>query len=152
MLDGEREEDGQAVISHLLILYSAAHYHVRISVAPVVRYTFHKAVDTLCEEIEPEVAPPLDHLPAFRTPRVCILEQEVGSEAGEYQSAAFNLPRPVTLSLYRKIEVARLSALAAGYLAAVHLILTVDIAVFAPGTNLGATMPRIPVGIYFPMF
>ena len=75
----------------------------------------------------------------------------IGGETSEDNLTALNLPRLVAFSLHRKVEIARLAALTTRNLAAVHLILTVNIAVFAPRTNLGATMPRIPVGVYFPM-
>ena len=58
----------------------------------------------------------------------------------------------VALALDREVEISRLSAHAARNLAAVHFVLTVNIAILAPGAYLGAAVPRIPVGIYLPIF
>ena len=151
MFDGEGTESGKPIISHLLVLHCTAHDYIVVAVAPVFGNALQESVYTLREEVEPEVVPPLYHLPAFRPPQVSVLEQEIRGEAGEYNLSAFNLPGFVTLSLDGEIEVAGLSAFAAGNLAAVHLILPIDIAVLATGAYLGATVPRIPVGINFPI-
>ena len=92
VFDGQRFEDRQSVIGHLLVLYRAAYQHIVITVSPIIGHALHETVDTLGEEIEPEVAPPLNHQPALLTPLVSISEQEVGSETGEYHLAALNLP------------------------------------------------------------
>ena len=145
MLDGQRLEDRQTVIGHLLVLHRAAYQHIVIAVTPVIGHALHETVDTLGEEIKPEVAPPLHHQPTLLTQLVGIGEQEVGSETGEDHLAALNLPRLVTLALDREIETTRLTAFAALHLAAVHLVLPIYIAVLAPRTDLGASVPRIPV-------
>ena len=152
VLDGKRPEDGQPVIGHLLILHRAPYDDIVIAVAPVVGHAFQETVDAFGEKVELEVAPPPDHFPAFRPPGIGIFQQEIGCKTGEHQLPALDLPGFVALSLDREIEIARLPALAARYLAAVHLILPVDIAVFAPGADLGATVPRVPVGVYLPVF
>ena len=151
MFDGKRQENGQTIIRHLLILHRATHDDIVVAVAPVIGHTFHKTVDALCEEKEPQVASFLHHPPTFRTPFVRIFQKEIGGEAGEHQLAALNLPRLVTLPLDWQVEVASLSALTARYFTAVHLILAIHITVLASGADLGATMPRIPVDVYFPM-
>ena len=145
VLDGQRFEDRQSVIGHLLVLHRAAYQHIVITITPIIGHALHETVDTLGEEIKPEVAPPLHHQPALLTPLVGISEQEVGSETGEDQLAALNLPRRVTLALDGDIEIARLTTLATRHLAAVHLVLPIYIAVLAPRTDLGASVPRIPV-------
>lgn len=92
VFDGQRFEDRQSVIGHLLVLHRAAYQHIVITVSPIIGHALHETVDTLGEEIELEVAPPLHHQPALLTPLVGISEQEVGSETGEYHLAALNLP------------------------------------------------------------
>ena len=145
MLDGQRFEDRQSVIGHLLVLHRAAYLHIVIAVTPVIGHAFHETVNAFGEEIKQEVSPPLHHQPALLTPLVGIGEQEVGSETGEDHLAALNLPRLVTLELDGEIEIARLTTFATRHLAAVHLVLPIYIAVLAPGTDLGASVPRIPV-------
>ena len=145
-------EYGQAVISHRLILDRAAHNHVVVAVVPVVGNALHKPVNPFGEKEEPEVAPLPNHLPAFGAPLVGIFQQEIGCEAGEHNPSALNLPRFVAPALYRQIEVARLSAFAARDVAAVHLVLTVNVAIFASGADFCASVPRIPVGINCPVF
>ena len=143
--DGQRLEDWQAAVGHLLVLHRAAYKHIVVAVAPVVGHAIHETVDALGEEIEPEVAPTLHHQPALLAPLVGIGEQEVGSETGEHHLAAPNLPRLVTPAPDGEIEAACLATFTARYLTAVHLVLTIYIAVFASGTDLGASVPRIPV-------
>ena len=145
VLDGQRLEDWQTVISHLLVFHRAAYQHIVIAVTPVIGHALHETVDTLGEEIKPEVAPPLHHQPALLTPLVGISEQKVGSETGEDHLAALNLPRLVTLALNGEIETASLTTFATRHLAAVHFVLPIYIAVLAPRTDLGASVPRIPV-------
>ena len=152
MLDGEGQKNGQTIIDHILIFHRASHNDIVIALAPVVGHTFHETVDALGEEKETEVAPLLHHPPTFRSPFVRVFQEDIGGETSEDNLTALNLPRPVAFPLHRQVEIARLAALAARNLAAVHLILTVNVTVFAPSANLGAAMPRIPVGIYFPMF
>ena len=113
VLDGEREEDGQAVVGHLLILHGASYDDVVVAVAPVVGHTLHETVDAFGEEVEPEVAPLPYHLPAFRSPLVRVFQQEVGGEAGKDQIAALYLPRFVAFALDGQVEVGGLSAEAA---------------------------------------
>ena len=147
MLDGQRLEDGQTVIGHHLILHRAAYQHIVISVTPIIGHALHETVDALGEEIKPEVAPPLHHQPALLTPFVGIREQKVRSETCEHHLAALNLPRLVTLAFDGELETASLTAFAARHLAAVHFVLPIYIAVLAPRTDLGASVPRIPVFI-----
>lgn len=111
--DGQRAEDGQAVVGHCLVLDGAAHDDVLVALAPVVGHALHEAVDALGEEEKPEVAPQPHHLPAFGAPRVGVLQQEVRREAGEDQLAARYLPRLVALFLDGKVEIAGLPALTA---------------------------------------
>ena len=151
MLDGERQKNGQTIIDHLLVFHCASHNDIVIALAPVVGHTFHETVDAFGKKEKPEVAPLLHHPPAIGSPLVRVFQEEIGSETSEDNLTALNLPRLVAFSLQRQIEIARLAALTARNLAAVHLILTVNVAVFAPRANLGAAVPRIPVGIYFPM-
>lgn len=113
VLDGQRFEDRQSVIGHLLVLHRAAYQHIVITITPIIGHALHETVDTLGEEIKPEVAPPLHHQPALLTPLVGISEQEVGSETGEHHLAALNLPRLVTLALDGEIKTARLTTFAA---------------------------------------
>ena len=150
MLDGEGEKNGQTIIGHRLVLYRASHDDIVVAVAPVGGYAFHETVDTFGEEVEPEVAPLPHHLPAFRPPFVRVFQQKVGSEAGEDQLAALYLPRLVALLFHRQVEIGCLATFAARALAAIHLVLPVDIAVLAPGAYLGTSVPRIPIGIYLP--
>ena len=147
MLDRQRLEYGQTIVSHILILHRAAYQHIVIPIAPIFGNAIHEAVNAFGEEIEPQVAPLLHHQPALLAPLVSVGEQEVGSEAGENYLAALDFPRLVALSLNGKIETSCLSAQAARHLTAVHLVLTIHIAVFAPRTDLGASMPRIPVRV-----
>ncbi len=149
--DRQRAENRHAVVDHRLILHRAAHNNVGVAVAPIVGHTLHEAVDALGEEEKTEVAPKPHHLPAFGAPRVGVLEQEVGGEACEDYFAALYLPRFVALMFNRQIEIARLAAQAACNLAAIHLVLPVDIAVLAPRAYLGTPVPWVPVGVYFPM-
>ena len=151
MLYRQGTEYGQAVIRHLLIFHRASHDDIVVPVAPVFGHTIHEAVYTLGKKEEPKVAAHLHHLPAFRSPRIGILQQEIRGETGEYDFATINFPRLVALAPDGQIEVAGLAALAARNLAAVHLVLTVNIAILATGAYLGATMPRIPICIYFPV-
>ena len=151
VLDGQRQEDRQSVVGHLLVLHRASHDDIVVAFAPVVGHARHETVDALGEEEKPEVAPPFHHLPAIRPPRIGIFQQEVGGEAGEDHLAAFDLPRFVAFLPDRQVEVARFPALTARYLAAVHLILTIHIAVLAPRAYLGASVPRIPVSVYLPV-
>ena len=151
MLDGKRPKNGQTIIDHILIFHCTSHHNVVIAFAPVVGHTFQETIDAFGEEKEPKVVSLFHHPPTFRPPFVRIFQEEIRGKASEDNLAALNLPRLVAFPLHRKVEIARLAALAARNLAAIHLILTVNIAVFAPGANLGATMPRIPVGVYFPM-
>ena len=144
MLDGERLEDRQPVVRHLLVLHRATHQHIVIAVTPVIRHAGPETVDTLREEVEPQVAPLLHHLPALRAPFIGIGEQKVGGETGEHHLAAPDLPRLVTLALDGKVEIAGLAAFAARHLTAIHLVLPIDIAILTPRTDLGASMPRIP--------
>ena len=76
-----------------------------------------------------------------------VSKQEVGSETGEHHLATLNLPRLVTLALDGEIETDCLTAFAARHFTSVHLVLPIYIAVLAPRTHLGASMPRIPVFI-----
>ena len=151
MFDRKRQENGQPIIRHLLILHRATHDDIVVAVAPVVGHTFHKTVDALGEKEKPEIAPLFHHQPTFRPPFVSIFQKEIGSETGKHQFTALYLPRLVTFPLNRQVEVASLSTLAARYLASVHLILAIHITVLASRAYLGATMPWIPVGVYFPM-
>ena len=116
-----------------------------LSVTPVVRHARPETVDTLREEVEPQVTPLLHHLPALRAPFVGIGEQEVGGETGEHHFAAPDLPRLVTLAFDGEVEIAGLAAFAARHLTAIHLVLPIDVAIFASGTDLGASMPWIPI-------
>ena len=151
VLDGEREKDGETIVGHLLVLDGATHDDVVVAVAPIVGHALQEAVDALGEKEKPEVAAAFHHLPTVRAPEVGILQEEVGGEAGEDNLAALHLPRLVALALQREVEIGGLAALAARYLAAVHLVLPIDVAILAPRTYLGASMPRIPVGVYFPI-
>ena len=152
MLDWERQKNRQTTRSHFLVFHRTSHNDIVVAIAPVVGHTFHETVDTFGEEKEPEVTPLLHHAPAFRPPLVRVFQEEIGGKAGEDNLATLNLPRLVAFPLHRQVEIARLAALTTRHLAAVHLILAVNIAIFAPRANLGASMPRIPVGIYFPVF
>ena len=152
VLDRQRLKDGQPIVGHLLVLHRAADDDVVVAVAPILRDALQEAVDTFGEEVEMEVAPDTHHLPALGPPRVCVLQEEVGGKAGKDDFSWFDLPGPVPPALDWEVEIAGLAALATGYLAAVHLILPIDIAVLAPGADLCATVPRIPVGIYLPTF
>ena len=151
MFDRERQENGQTHIGHRLVFHCTAYHDIVVAVGPVVRGTFHKPVDAFGEEKEPQVASLLDHSPAFGPPGVCVFQEEIGSKAGKDDLAALDLPRLVPFFLDGEIEITCFTTCAARDLAAVHLILTVDIAILAPGADLGATVPRIPVGVYFPM-
>ena len=152
MLDGEFHKDRQTIIRHFLVLDRASHDDIVIAFAPIVGYTFHETVDAFGEKEKPEVATPLHHLPAIRSPRVSVFQQEIRGKAGEDYLAALNLPRFVALSLDGEVEVARLPALATGDLATIHLVLAIHIAILAPRADFGASVPRIPVGVYFPVF
>ena len=151
MLNGERQKNGQTIIDHFLVFHCASHNNIVIALTPVVGHTFHETVDAFGEKEKPEVASLLHHPPTFRSPLVRIFQEEIGGETSEDYLAALNLPRLVAFPLHRQVEIACLAALTTRNLAAVHLILTVNVAIFAPSTNLGATVPRIPVGVYFPM-
>ena len=87
VLDGQLPEDGQAVVGHGLIFDGTAHQHIAIAVAPVGRDALHEAVYALGEEVEPQVGALSHHCPAFRTPSIGILQQEVGGEACEDHTA-----------------------------------------------------------------
>ena len=152
VLDGERTEDGQAVVGHGLIFDGAAHQHIVVAVAPVGRDALHKAVYAFGEEVKPQVGALSHHGPALRTPGVGVLQEEVGGEASENHTAGGYLVAPVATAFQRQIEVGGFAGHIAAYLAAVHLILTIDIAVFAARTNFGAAVPRVPVGVYVPVF
>ena len=76
-----------------------------------------------------------------------VSKQEVGSETGEHHLTTLNLPRLVTLALNGKIKTTCLTAFATRHLTAVHFVLPINIAVLAPRTDLGASVPRIPVFI-----
>ena len=141
------EEDRQPVIGHRLVLHRATHQHVVVSIAPVGRDALHKAVYPLCEEIKPQILPHPHHLPTLLTPRVGILKQKIGGETGENQPSRRYLILFVPATLHRQIVVGRPPRQIAPYLAAVHLILPIHIAIPAPRTNLGASMPRIPINI-----
>lgn len=151
VLDGQGFENGQPIVGHGLVLDGAAHQHIVVALAPVVGEALHEAVDALGEEIEPEVAPFTHHLPALAAPRVGILEQEVGGEAGEDHHAALELPRLVATAFQREIEVGGLACQAACHRAAIHLILAIDVAILAARAHLGTTVPRVPIGINLPV-
>ena len=74
MLYGQRLENRESIIRHLLILYGTSHEHVVIAFAPVFGNTFHETVYSLGEEIEQQVFSNLHHLPAFSSPRVSIFQ------------------------------------------------------------------------------
>ena len=150
MLDWERQENRQTIIGHLLVFHRTAYDDIVIALAPVVGHTFHETVDAFCEEKEPEVASLPHHPPAFRSPFVGIFQEKVGGETSENNLAALDLPRFVTFLLHRQVEITCLTTLTARNLTAVHLILAVNITVFASRANFGATVPRIPIGVYFP--
>lgn len=152
VLDGQLPEDGQAVVGHGLIFDGAAHQHIVVAVAPVGRDALHEAVYTFGEEVEPQVGTLSHHGPAFRTPSIGILQQEVGGEAGENHTAGGYLVALVATAFQRQIEVGGFAGHIAAYLAAVHLVLPIDIAVFAARADFGAAVPRVPVSVYVPVF
>ena len=150
-LDRKRQEDGQAIVGHLLVLDRTANDDIVIAVTPVVGHALHETVDALGEEKEPQIASATHHLPTVGSPFIGVFQQKIRGEASENDLSALYLPRLVALPLNGEIEITRLAALTAGNLAAIHRILPIDIAVLAPRTDLGATVPRIPVGVYLPM-
>lgn len=152
VLDGQLPEDGQAVVGHGLVFDGAAHQYVVVAVAPVGRDALHEAVYAFGEEVKPQVGALSHHCPAFRTPSIGILQQEVGGEAGEDHTAGGYLVALVATAFEGEVEGCGLAGDVAAHLAAVHLILPIDIAVFAAGADFGAAMPRVPVGVYVPVF
>lgn len=113
MFDGERQENGQTIIRHLLILHRTAHDDIVIAIAPVVGCALHETINALGEKEKPKVAPLLHHLPAFRPPFIRIFQKKIGGKAGKHQLATLYLPRLVALPPHGEVEVARLSAFAA---------------------------------------
>ena len=152
VLDGHIQENRQPVVGHCLILDGATHQHVVVAVAPIVGHALQKAVNAFGEEVEPKVAALAYHPPALGAPLVGIFQQKIGREASEDNPPRWNLPTLVALAFQRQIEISCLAAFAARNLTAVHLVLTIDIAIFAAGANLGAAVPRIPIGVYLPFF
>ena len=152
VFDGQLPEDGQAVVGHGLVFDGAAHQHVVVAVTPVGRDALHEAVYAFGEEVEPQVGTLSHHGPALGTPGVGILQQEVGGEAGEDHAAGGYLVALVATAFEGEVEGCGLAGNIAAYLAAVHLVLPINIAVFAAGTYLGAAVPRVPVGVYVPVF
>jgi hypothetical protein len=93
----------------------------------------------------------LNHLPTFASPRVGIFQEEIRRKTSENNPSAWNFPTFVASAFDWEVEIAGFSTFLARNLAAVHLVLTIDITVFASGAYLCATVPRIPIGVYFPM-
>lgn len=151
MLDRQRLEYRQTIVSHLLVLYRTAHQHVVITICPVIRDALHETVYALGKEVEPQVTAHAHHTPAVRPPLIGILEQKIRCKACEHHLARLNFPTAVTLTLNGQIECGGLAGQIAPYLASIHLILPVHIAVLATRTYLGTSMPRVPIRIYAPM-
>ena len=152
MLDGQGLENRQPEISHLLVFHRAAYQHIVVAVRPIRRQALLQAVNPFGEEIEIKVLTLTHHLPALPSPLVGILQKEVGSKTGEYKLAARDFVGLVPLEAHRQIECRGLAADAACHGAAIHLILTINVAVLAARTDLGTPVPGIPVGVYVPAF
>lgn len=152
VFDGKRTEDRQAIVGTVLVFDGAANQHVVVAVAPVGRDALHEEVYALGEEVKPQVGTLSHHGPALGTPGVGILQQEVGGEAGEDHAAGGYLIALVATAFDGEVEGCGLAGDVAAYLAAIHLVLPIDIAVFAAGAYLGAAVPRVPVGVYVPVF
>ena len=150
--DWQGLKDGKPIIGHLLVLHRAAYDDVVVAIGPIVRNAFEEAVYALGEKEELEVAAAAHHEPAFLAPGVRVLEQKVTGEAGEDDFSGLDFPGFVAFALDGEVERTGLAAQAAGHLAAVHLVLPIDIAVLAPRADLGAAVPRVPVGVNFPVF
>ncbi len=105
VLDGQRLEDGYAVVGHGLVLYGAAYEYIVIAFAPIGWSTLAKTVDALGEKIKPQVASLPHHLPALHPPFIGIAEKEVGGEAGEHDFPALDFPCLVAFPLDGKVEV-----------------------------------------------
>jgi len=103
-------------------------------------------VDPLGEEVETAVAALADHRPAVGPPRVGVLQQEVGGETGEDEAPRRDFVTLVALALHGEVEGQRLAGNLTADFAAVHLVLPINVAVAAPGGDLGATVPGVPVG------
>ena len=103
-------------------------------------------MDPLGEEVETAVAALADHRPAVGPPRVGVLQQEVGGEAGEDEAPRRDLVALVALALHGEVEGQRLAGDLTADFASVHLVLPIDIAVAAPWRDLGAAVPGVPVG------
>ncbi len=151
MFDGHREKYRQTVIRHLLVFNGAAHHHIVVTIAPIAWYAIHKAVDSFGEKEKQKVAPLLNHLPTFWAPRVGIFQEEIRRKTSENNFAAFDFPTFVASAFDWEVEIASFPTFLARNFAAVHLVLTIDITVFASGADFGATVPRIPIGVCFPM-
>ena len=143
----ETQKDRQTVVGHLLVFYRAAYDDVIITGSPVGRQAFVQPVDTFREEIEKAVPPCPYHPPALRAPVVSVLEEKVGGEAGENDLSRRQLPAPVSLFPDGQVEISVFAAEGCGLFSAVHGVLPVNIAVFAPGTQLRAAVPRVPAGV-----
>lgn len=146
VLDGQRREDRQPLVGHGLVLDGAADYHIVVAVSPVVRDALQETVDPLGEEVETAVTALADHRPAVGPPRVGVLQQEVGGETGEDEAPRRDFVALVALALHGEVESQRLAGDLTADFAAVHLVLSIDIAMPAPGGNLGTAVPGIPVG------
>ena len=148
MFDGEGKKNWQPVICSVLIFYGTSNQDVIISIPPVIRQAFCQSVNSFGEKIGSAVAAKFHHIPTVCTPCVCIGQQKIRSKTGKYDFAGWTLIGTISFPFQWQVKSCIFVTKAAVCRAAIHFILTIDIAVFAAGTDFSAAMPWIPVGVY----
>ena len=92
MADWELAEEWQPLIRTPLVFHRATDGDVFVAFAPVVGETLPYALRAFCDHKETQVAASSYHQPGFISPLVCILNEEVGGEAGPHQCAGRHFP------------------------------------------------------------
>ncbi len=145
MLYRKRQKYRQPEIRAFLVFHRAADEYIIVSASPVRRKALFQTVDALGEKIEPAIASLPHHLPAFLPPAIGVGKQKVRRKAGHYHLSRCDFVASVAPFLQREPEAAGPAAQTACLRGAIHLVLPVNITVFAPRADFRATVPGIPV-------
>ena len=144
----------ETIVGAILVLNRTADRKIIISVPPIVRNTIGETVDSFCKKAEKAVTTFPHHFPAVFTPVIGAVKKKIRGKTGIDIASRLYFIASVPFFLHGKSEILRFTANTAGYCRTVHLILTVHIAISASGTDLCASVPRIPVNekIFFHLF
>ena len=143
VLEGQVEQNGNALIGAALILTGDIEKDVVPAAAPVRRQTLPHPLRPFGEQKKHHIAALTHDVPRFRPPRVGLFQKEIGRHAHPDLFAALDLVMPGAVFLER-IGKAVFGLVDLGPVLVPHPVEKIHIAVLAALAALDAAVPRIP--------